>query len=188
MAQSVVEIGFPVSPELEIRIYTGSGIRPLTTIARATGPTSTTTEITTGSSSGTAGRRWLQPRDRVRTPTGFAGEFRAGAVQPAAGIHRADPEGGAQQGHTTSAGGLRHTCSATLGSQRRVSDRLGAERATFYGGDRVAFGTTGRVEFSPRFSLEPSLSENWFDLREVRFTARLATARAHLHSILRGAP
>ena len=188
MAQSVVEIGFPVSPELEIRIYTGSGIRPLTTIARATGPTSTTTEITTGSSSGTAGRRWLQPRDRVRTPTGFAGEFRAGPVQPAAGIHRGDPEGGAQQGHTTSAGGLRHTCSAMLGSQRRVSGRLGAERATFYGGDRVAFGTTGRVEFSPRFSLEPSLSQNWFDLREVRFTARLATARAHLHSILRGAP
>ena len=64
-----------------------------------------------------------------------------------------------------------------LGAQHRVTGRLSADYGSFYSGDRVAVGYGGRVELSPRLSIEPSLSQNWVDLDEGNFTQRLATAR-----------
>jgi hypothetical protein len=38
-------------------------------------------------------------------------------------------------------------------------------------------GYTGRVGFSPRFSLEPAITLNWVDLPFGDFTARIVSAR-----------
>ncbi len=65
-----------------------------------------------------------------------------------------------------------------LGPQRMVNGRLSAEYGSFYDGDRTAVGYGGRIEVSPRFSLEPSLSQNWVDLAGGSFTAQLFTTRA----------
>ena len=64
-----------------------------------------------------------------------------------------------------------------LGAQHRLPGRLSAEYGSFYDGDRLALGYGGRVEFSPRLSVEPSLSQNWVRLDEGDFTRRLVTAR-----------
>ena len=59
--------------------------------------------------------------------------------------------------------------SYVLGSQRPVNGRLSAEHGSFFSGDRTTVGYSGRLEFSPRFSVEPSLSQNWIDLAEGQF-------------------
>ncbi len=67
--------------------------------------------------------------------------------------------------------------SYTLGQQRKVSGTATASWGTFYDGTRVETIYTGRIGFSPRFSVEPSITLNWVDLPFGRFTSQLASAR-----------
>ena len=66
----------------------------------------------------------------------------------------------------------------TLAQQHRLSGRLNAEYGSFFDGDRTAIGYSGRIKLSPRFSLEPSLSQNWLDLVDGAFNTQLVTVRA----------
>ena len=67
----------------------------------------------------------------------------------------------------------------TFGQQRPFSGALAAARGSFYGGDKTSVGfTQGRLEVTPRLSLEPGVSVNWIDLPQGRFTTRLVTSRA----------
>jgi Domain of unknown function (DUF5916)/Carbohydrate family 9 binding domain-like len=68
----------------------------------------------------------------------------------------------------------------TLGTQRRVSGDVAVARGSLYGGDRTDLSYRGRVEVSPRLSVEPGVSFNWIDLPGARFTATLLTGRGML--------
>ena len=74
--------------------------------------------------------------------------------------------------------------SLRLGQQRRLSGSFFAEYWTFYGGTKTAVGfggrgsSSGRIELTPRFSLEPGLSLNWIDLPQGSFVTQLVTTRA----------
>ena len=65
----------------------------------------------------------------------------------------------------------------TLGPQRRLTGGVSVSRGTFYSGDRVSVGYTGRIEVSPRLSVEPRVSVDRVDLPEGRFTANVMGAR-----------
>ncbi len=75
--------------------------------------------------------------------------------------------------------------SYAFGPQRRLSGTLSVDRGSFYGGTKTAvaigggFGPdgAGRIELSPRFSLEPGLSINWVELPQGSFTSQLVTTR-----------
>jgi hypothetical protein len=73
--------------------------------------------------------------------------------------------------------------SYSFGLQRRVSGVLSVERGTFYTGHVTALGIgRGRIEVSPRLSVEPSLSFNWVDLPDQeefdgQFDQHVARAR-----------
>jgi hypothetical protein len=67
--------------------------------------------------------------------------------------------------------------SYSLGQQRKVSGNLSTSLSSFYGGTRTQASYGGRVNFPPRFSLEPSLSLNWVDLAYGDFATRLFTTR-----------
>lgn len=63
-------------------------------------------------------------------------------------------------------------------NRQRVAGNLTAETGTFYNGRKTAFGlAAGRVNFSPRFSVEPTYSVNWVDLTEGQFTSQLFGSR-----------
>jgi hypothetical protein len=65
-----------------------------------------------------------------------------------------------------------------FGQQRPLSGTLSVEHGGFYHGHRssATFNRT-RVNLSPRFSLEPSVSINWIDLPTGAFTTTLAGSR-----------
>jgi len=65
-----------------------------------------------------------------------------------------------------------------FGQQRPVSGNLTFEHGGFYNGHRTSatFNRT-RINLSPRFSLEPSVSINWIDLPAGPFTTTLAGSR-----------
>jgi len=65
-----------------------------------------------------------------------------------------------------------------FGQQRPLSGNLAVEHGGFYNGHRTSatFNRT-RVNLTPRFSLEPSLSINWIDLPSGPFTTTLAGSR-----------
>ena len=68
--------------------------------------------------------------------------------------------------------------SMSFGNQRRMSGSLSAGYGTFYDGYRTTAGYNGgRIQVSPRFMIEPSVSINWIDLPEGRFTTRLLSKR-----------
>ena len=74
--------------------------------------------------------------------------------------------------------------SLELGRQRRFSGTLSVQHGSFFSGDKttVGFGlgggqSSGRLELTPQFSVEPGLSLNWIDLPEGRFTTTLVTTR-----------
>ncbi len=67
-----------------------------------------------------------------------------------------------------------------LGPQRRLSGMLSVTRAGYYDGRRTEVGYRGRVEVTPRFSLEPGLSWNWVDVLQGAFTSNLISTRATL--------
>ena len=68
--------------------------------------------------------------------------------------------------------------SLTLGTQRRLAGTVGVEHGTFFGGEKTAVSIgQSRVELTSQFSFEPSVSFNWVDLPQGRFTTRLVTTR-----------
>ena len=69
--------------------------------------------------------------------------------------------------------------SFTLGQQRLVSGTLSVERGTFWDGYKTSVGfSSGRVEISPRFSVEPSVSLNRVRLPFGAFDTNLVGTRA----------
>ena len=67
----------------------------------------------------------------------------------------------------------------TLGQQRAFTGAVAVARGSFYSGDKTSVSLFhGRQELTPRLSLEPSISLNWIDLPEGRFSTELVTARA----------
>ena len=75
--------------------------------------------------------------------------------------------------------------SYAFGPQRRLSGTLSAEHGSFYGGTKTTVGIgggfgpfgSGRIELTPRFSLEPGLSINRVELPQGSFTTQLVTTR-----------
>ena len=68
--------------------------------------------------------------------------------------------------------------SYTMGQQRRISGRFSFEHGGFFDGDQTEIGfEQGRIEITPQFSIEPSLSINWIDLPHGTFTTRLYRTR-----------
>jgi hypothetical protein len=66
-----------------------------------------------------------------------------------------------------------------LGQQRRVSGQVSWQEGTFYGGTLRALGFSGaRASITTRFSVEPSVSLNWVELPQGRFTTQLYRARS----------
>ncbi len=68
--------------------------------------------------------------------------------------------------------------SYAMGAQRRIAGTLSLQRGEFFGGNITTVGyTRGRIEITPQFSFEPSVSVNRVELPQGSFTARLATTR-----------
>jgi hypothetical protein len=66
-----------------------------------------------------------------------------------------------------------------FGRQRPISTNISAEYGTFYSGHRTTFAISqGRLNPSPRISIEPTYSVNAVDLREGSFTTILLGSRA----------
>jgi Domain of unknown function (DUF5916)/Carbohydrate family 9 binding domain-like len=68
----------------------------------------------------------------------------------------------------------------TLGTQRKISGEIAGAWGGFYDGDRTDLSYRGRVELSPRLSVEPTVSLNWVDLPTGSFTATLVSTRGTL--------
>ncbi len=64
-----------------------------------------------------------------------------------------------------------------LGPQRKVSGRVMYQFGGFFGGTRNEWSYQGRIETSPRLSLEPRISVNRVDIPEGAFTATLLSGR-----------
>ena len=69
-----------------------------------------------------------------------------------------------------------------LGRQRKLSGRLTFQHGGFFGGSKTSLGIGGggrggRLELTPKISLEPGMSINWIDLPQGRFTTNLITTR-----------
>jgi hypothetical protein len=63
-------------------------------------------------------------------------------------------------------------------NRQRVSGNLSLERGSFYNGHKTAFGlSAGRVNFSPKLSVEPTYSINRVHLTEGQFTSQLLGSR-----------
>jgi len=66
----------------------------------------------------------------------------------------------------------------TFGQQRRLSGGLSLERGQFYDGHRTVLGVSGgRVELTPQFSLQPTLSVNWVTLPAGAFRTTVGGSR-----------
>ena len=69
--------------------------------------------------------------------------------------------------------------SYSMGTQRRFSGTFSIQRGGFFSGNITAYGyRRGRIEITPQFSFEPSISINRIDLPEGKFTATLVQSRA----------
>ena len=65
-----------------------------------------------------------------------------------------------------------------LGQQRVLSGGLTLDHGGFWDGERTSVGYfNGRIGLTPQLSIEPSLSFNWIDLPQGRFTTELVSAR-----------
>ena len=67
----------------------------------------------------------------------------------------------------------------TFGAQRWLPSTISYRTGSFWSGDRDALSFNGRVEISPKFSVEPRLSLNGVDLPEGNFNTRLVSARVN---------
>jgi TolB-like protein len=66
----------------------------------------------------------------------------------------------------------------SLGPQRRIAGNVSLQRGSFFNGDITAVGySSGRVEITPQFSVEPSISINRITLPQGAFTAKLISSR-----------
>ncbi len=65
-----------------------------------------------------------------------------------------------------------------LGPQRRLAGDLRVIRGTFYSGTRTEVSYSGRVELTPRLSIEPRVSVSSAKLPEGDFVTKLVTNRA----------
>jgi len=71
------------------------------------------------------------------------------------------------------------TVQMSLGNQRRVSGTVALTAGQFYDGHRTSLTySSGRVELSPRISIEPGLTVNVVELPAGDFTSRLLSSRA----------
>ncbi len=67
-----------------------------------------------------------------------------------------------------------------LGPQRRISGGVTLQHGDFFGGEKSAARYNGRVELTPRLSIEPGISWSWVSLPGGRFTTRLLSARTNV--------
>jgi hypothetical protein len=68
--------------------------------------------------------------------------------------------------------------SYSMGRQRRLAGRLSVKHGSFFSGKKTTVGfSQGRLEMTPRFSLEPSYSYNRVDLAQGTFTTQVARTR-----------
>lgn len=74
------------------------------------------------------------------------------------------------------------------GSHRRVSGVVNASHGGFYTGRRTQIGYNGRLEFGPRFSLEPRILLDWVTLQDESFRVTLLGARPTRTPGLRAGP
>ncbi|MEQ1728340.1 MAG: DUF5916 domain-containing protein [Vicinamibacterales bacterium] len=66
----------------------------------------------------------------------------------------------------------------SLGQQRRVSGSVLVEKGEFYDGTRTGLTfNRSRIFFSPRLSVEPTVTLNWIDLPAGSFSSRLVGSR-----------
>ena len=63
------------------------------------------------------------------------------------------------------------------GVQNRVTGTSALEIGSFYSGDKKTATFSGRVEMTPQFGIEPSISLNWVDLPEGEFTNTILGGR-----------
>jgi hypothetical protein len=68
-----------------------------------------------------------------------------------------------------------------LGPQRKISGRVTYQFGGFYGGTRNEWSYRGRIDTSPKLSLEPNVSVNWVELPQGAFTATLLGGRTTLN-------
>ena len=64
-----------------------------------------------------------------------------------------------------------------FGPQRRVPGFATFRTGSFFSGDRKAVSYRGRIEVTPKFSIEPRISLNWVDLPEGSFNSNLVSSR-----------
>ena len=69
--------------------------------------------------------------------------------------------------------------SYNFGQQQPLPGTISYQKGSFWSGDRDALSFNGRVEISPKFSIEPRLSLNWVELPEGDFDTRLVSARVN---------
>ena len=67
----------------------------------------------------------------------------------------------------------------TFGPQRPLPSTIRYQTGGFWSGNLDTLSFNGRVEISPKFSIEPRLSLNWVDLPEGDFNTRLVSARVN---------
>ncbi len=66
-----------------------------------------------------------------------------------------------------------------LGPQRPVNGWLGFIRGSFFGGTRTQARFFGRVELSPRLSVEPRVAVDWIGLPQGDFVSKLVSGRVN---------
>ena len=85
------------------------------------------------------------------------------------------------RGVRLASGGYRYDrarAAIAFGEHRRINGTISAETGTFYDGRRTAVGVSGgRVEVTPRLSLQPTVSVNWVDLPAGAFRTTLTGSR-----------
>ena len=68
-----------------------------------------------------------------------------------------------------------------LGPQRKISGRVTYQFGGFFGGTRNEWSYRGRIDTSPKLSLEPNVSVNWVELPQGAFTATFLGGRTTLN-------
>jgi len=68
--------------------------------------------------------------------------------------------------------------SYTLGQQHRINGTATVEVGSFYDGDKTTAAYKGRVQLVAGLAVEPSVSLNWIDIPQGRFTNKVIGGRA----------
>ena len=70
------------------------------------------------------------------------------------------------------------TATYRVGAQHRFSGSTSFEIGSFYAGDKKTAAFRGRLVVTPQLSVEPTVSLNWVDLPDGRFTTTVSGSRA----------